>query len=357
MDNNTGNFGGYNNNDNYGNQNNNIFNKKQGFRVFKGGNDFNFSNYKGSFKFVVIFVAVIIIITIVSNLFFFTVDEREQAVVKQFNEVVKIIADGDIEEIKNSIAHHPQLSGVKIDNRKGLHFKIPFLQSVEYFTGMLMTFDGTVREVITKDQKKLVLDNYAVWKLSNPALFAMSVGNETEANKRLDDIIYSKINEEVGKVEAHVVISDKNYVANMLQAVVEDANEHIKNFGMEVVDVRIKRTDLPEENYNNIFNRMKTEREKAAKTYRSEGQEEAQKIRSEADREATIIEANAYKEAEKIKGEGDAEAARIYAEAYSKDPEFYAFWRSLQAYKKTLKENTTIIIDKESDFVKYLYGE
>jgi len=361
VDNNTGNFGGHNNFDNYGNQGSNDFNRKHGFEAFKGGKSFNFSNYKGSLKFLAIIITAVVIISIVSNLFFFTVDEREQVVVKQFNEVVKIIVDGDIDEVKNAIASNPQLSGqlsnAKIDNRKGLHFKIPFLQNVEYFTSMLMTFDGSVREVITKDQKKLVLDNYAVWKIINPALFAMSVGNETEANKRLDDIIYSKINEEVGKVEAHVVISDKNYVANMLQAVVQDANEHIKKFGMEVVAVRIKRTDLPEENYNNIFNRMKTEREKAAKTYRSEGQEEAQKIRSEADREATIIEANAYKEAERIKGEGDAEAARIYAEAYNKDPEFYAFWRSLQAYKKTLKENATIVIDKDSEFVKFLYGE
>jgi membrane protease subunit HflC len=240
MDNNTGNFG---------NQGNNGFNRNNGFGVFKGGNSFKFSEYKGFLKFIIIFVVAIILITIVSNMFFFTVDEREQVVVKQFNEVVKIVVDGNIEEVRSTMDYNPQLSNVKIDNRKGLHFKIPFLQSVEYYTSMMMTFDGTVREVITKDQKKLVLDNYAVWKITNPALFAMSVGNEREANKRLDDIIYSKINEEVGKVEAHVVISDKNYVADMLQMVVENANEHIKNFGMEITDVRVKRTDSKRSNH------------------------------------------------------------------------------------------------------------
>ena len=141
----------------------------------------------------------------------------------------------------------------------------------------------------------------------------------------------------------------------MLQMAVENANSILK-FRHGNNRCRVKERPA-RKNYNNIFNRMKTEREKAAKTYRSEGQEEAQKIRSEADKEATIIEANAYKEAEKIKGEGDAEAARIYAEAYNRDPEFYAFWRSLQAYKETLKENTTIVIDKDSEFAKYLYGE
>lgn len=343
MNNNTGNFDNFKNFGEFGN--------------FKGNNNFNFSNYKGIFKFAIIIVIAIILLTIISNMFFFTVEEREHAIVKQFGEVVKMVVSGDIDEIESSIKNNPQLSNVKIINRKGLHFKIPFLQEVEYFTNMLLTYDTNIREVITKDQKKLVLDNYAVWRITNPALFAMSLRNEREANKRLDDIIYSKINEEVGKVEAHIVISDKDYITDMMQKVVHTTNEQTNNFGMQVIDVRIKRTDLPEENYNNIFNRMKTEREKAAKTYRSEGQEEAQKIRSEADKEATVIEANAYKEAEKIKGEGDAEAARIYAEAYNKDPEFYAFWRSLQAYKKSLKDNTTIIIDKDSEFAKYLYGD
>jgi len=322
----------------------------------RNNNTINFPKYKGLYKFITIFVVAIILITIISNMFFFTVDEREQVVVKQFNEVVKIVVDGEIDKVEKITKENPQLSDIVIDNRKGLHFKIPFLQTIESFTSMLLTYDTAAREVITKDQKKLVLDSYAVWKITNPALFAISLKNERAAHTRMDDVIYSKLNEEIGKVEAHIVISDKDYVIEMLQRLVQSTNDQVESFGMEVVDVKIKKTDLPEANYNNIFTRMKTEREKAAKTYRSEGKEEAQKIRSEADKEATIIEAKAYEEAEKEKGEGDAEALRIYAESYNKDPEFYAFWRSLQAYKKSLKDNTTIIIDSNSEFAKYLYG-
>lgn len=316
---------------------------------------FNFSDYKRFFKLVGIIALAVILLSIIFNMFFFQVDEREQAVVKQFNEVVKIVVNEKTENLLKAIEENPQFRKIKISDRKGLHVKVPFIQTVEKFTSMLLTYDTDSREVVTRDKKKLVLDNYAVWRINNPALFYSSLGNERAAHTRLDDIIYSKLNEEIGKVESHVVISDKNFVADMLQRIKESTNEQVTSYGMEVVDVRIKRTDFPEENYNNIFNRMNTERQRAAKSYRSEGQEEAQKIRSEADKEATIIEAQAYEEAERIKGEGDAEALRIYAEAYNRDPEFYAFWRTLQAYKKTLKENTKIIIDSDSEFAKYLF--
>lgn len=321
----------------------------------KSNNNNRFAYKSGLVKVGTVIILAVILISLVTNLFFYQVDEREQAVVKQFNRVVKIVVDEKTDEIVNAIESNPQFAGIEITDRKGLHFKIPFITSVEKFTSMLLIYDTNAREVVTKDKKKLMLDNYAVWKISNPALFYSSVGNESSANTRLDDFIYSKLNEEIGKVEAHVVISDKNFVTDMLKRVKEVTNEYVTNYGMEVIDVRIKRTDYPEDNYNNIFNRMKTERERVAKQYRSEGQEEAQKIRSEADREATIIEAQAYEEAEKIKGEGDAEALRIYAEAYNKDPEFYAFWRTLQAYKNALKDKTKIIIDPDSEFAKYLF--
>jgi len=316
---------------------------------------FSFSEYKGIYKLIGGIILIAILFSIILNMFFFQVDEREQAVVKQFNEYVKIVVNEKTDNLVKTIEDNPQLKGIKISDKKGLHFKIPFMQTVEKFTSMLLTYDTDSREVVTKDKKKLVLDNFAVWRINNPALFYSSLENERAAHTRLDDIIYSKLNEEIGKVESHVVISDKDFIEGMLQKIKEGSNKQILDFGMEVVDIRIKRTDFPVDNYNNIYNRMNTERQRAAKTYRSEGQEEAQKIRSEADKEATILEAKAYEEAEKVKGEGDAEALRIYAEAYNKDPEFYAFWRSLQAYKKTLKNNTKIIIDSDSEFAKYLF--
>lgn len=316
---------------------------------------FSLSDYKGFYKLVGGIILIVILLSIVLNMFFFQVDEREQAVVKQFNEYVKIVVSERTDNLIKTIEENPQLKGIKISDKKGLHFKIPFIQTVEKFTSMLLTYDTDAREVVTKDKKKLVLDNFAVWRINNPALFYSSLGNERAAHTRLDDIIYSKLNEEIGRVESHIVISDKDFVENMLKKIKEGSNQQVLDYGMEVVDIRIKRTDFPEDNYNNIYNRMNTERQRAAKTYRSEGQEEAQKIRSEADKEATIIEAKAYEEAEKVKGEGDAEALRIYAEAYNKDPEFYAFWRSLQAYRKTLKNDTKIIIDSDSEFAKYLF--
>lgn len=325
-------------------------------KVYDIKKNLEINKFKGLFKSYFSFIVIIILAVVIFRAFTFTVDEREQVIVKQFNEVVKIVVDEKTPELEDSIRKVSQLKNVKILSGKGIYLKIPFLQTTERFTNMLLTYDTDSREVITKDKKKLVLDNYAQWKIENPALFVISLKNERAAHTRLDDIIYSKMNEEIGKVDAHIVISDKEVVAEMLKRVTDTTNEQMKDYGMKVIDIRIKRTDLPVANYNNIFNRMKTERERAAKTYRSEGSEEAQKIRSAADREATILEAKAYEEAEKIKGEGDAEALKIYADAYNKDPEFYAFWRTLQTYKATLKDKTKIVIDSKSEFAKYLFN-
>jgi membrane protease subunit HflC len=307
-------------------------------------------------KSILIAAACIIGLVILFNLFTFRVDEREQAVVKQFNEVVRVVIDEETEAMKQARIDNPNLNRVKvIEGKKGLFFKIPFIQTTEKYTNQLLTYDTVTREVITFDKKKLVLDNYAQWKIANAALFVSTINNTSKAHQRLDEIVYSKLNEEIGKVDAHVVISDKQYMEDMLRETLKTTNERLVGYGIEVVDIRIKRTDLPVENYENVFNRMRTERERAAKTYRSEGLEEAQKIRSEAEKEATIIEAEAYEKAEKVKGEGDAEALRIYADAYNRDPEFYAFYRSMQAYRNTLGEGTTIVLDPDVDFLKYLF--
>ncbi|NLC68591.1 MAG: protease modulator HflC [Clostridiaceae bacterium] len=331
-----------------GNPDFDIFNAKMNKKL-------NLADFKKGFKIIGIIVAAIILLSIILNQFFYQVDEREQVIVKQFDKVVKIVINEKTDEVVKAIEENPKFGDIAISDRKGLHVKIPFIQSVERFTSMILTYDTESREVITKDKKKLVLDNYAVWRIVNPALFYTSLGNERSANTKLDDIIYSKLNEEIGKVDSHVVISDKEYVTSMLERVEQSTNEQMAGYGVEVVNMRIKRTDFPVDNHGHIFNRMNTERQKSAMQYRSEGQEEAQKIRSEADREATIIEAQAYEEAEKIRGEGDAEALRIYAEAYNRDPEFYAFWRTLQAYKKALKDNTIMIIDPDSEFARFLF--
>lgn len=322
-------------------------------------NNEQFKKVKGSktFKSVIAVIAVILLILILFSLCTFRVDEREQVVVKQFNEVVRVIIDEETPEMEAARIANVNLRNVKVvEGRKGLFLKIPFIQTTETYTNQLLTYDTVPREVITQDKKKLVLDNFAQWKIDNAALFVSTINNERKAHQRLDELVYSKLNEEIGKVTAHVVISDKEYMSDMLERIIISTNEQLVNYGMEVVDIRIKRTDLPAENYENVFNRMRTERERAAKTYRSEGQEEAQKITSTADKDAIIIEAQAYETAEKTRGEGDADALQIYADAYNQDPEFYAFYRSLQAYKETLGVGTTIVLDPEAEFLKYLFN-
>ncbi|MCK5759174.1 MAG: protease modulator HflC [Clostridiales bacterium] len=308
-------------------------------------------------KSIVAVIVAIVLVLILFSLCTFRVDEREQVVVKQFNEVVRVIIDEETPAMEAARIANVNLRDVKVvEGRKGLFLKIPFIQTTETYTNQLLTYDTVPREVITQDKKKLVLDNFAQWKIDNAALFVATISNERKAHQRLDELVYSKLNEEIGKVTAHVVISDKEYMAEMLERIVISTNEQLVNYGMEIVDIRIKRTDLPAENYENVFNRMRTERERAAKTYRSEGQEEAQKITSAADKDATIIEAQAYETAETTRGEGDASALQIYADAYNQDQEFYAFYRSLQAYKITLGTGTTIVLDTDNEFLKYLFN-
>jgi len=298
--------------------------------------------------------AVLVVAVILFNLLTFRVYVTEHAVVTRFGNVYKaVVADASrVEGIRNN----PRFAGIEIVEGSGLFFKIPFIDKVEYYNCRLLTYDVDPREVTTRDKKKVILDNYAQWRIVNPVLFRVTMRTEAAAYVRLEDIIYSQLNQHIGKIDAEVLISDKDHVTAMLAEIVQAANAEVKDYGIEIIDVRIKRSDLPPENNANIFNRMRTERERMAMQYRSEGQEEAQKIRSEADRQAAVIEAQAYAEAERIRGEGEAEALRIYAQAYNQDPEFYEFYRTLQAYRKALQDNTTLVIDADSDFAKFLFG-
>lgn len=298
--------------------------------------------------------AVLLGLRIFFGLFTFTVSMTEHAIVTRFGEIHKIIVN-DASALTDT-AKDSRFKNLKVVEGNGLFFRVPFLDKIDYYNSRLITYDVEAREVTTKDKKQVILDNYAQWKIINPALFRVTMRTEASAYVRLEDIIYSHLNQQIGKINAEVLIADKDFVKSMLAVIVKQSNEDMKDYGIEIIDVRIKRTDLPWENNANIFNRMRTERERMAMQYRSEGQEEAQKIRSGADREATIIEARAYAEAERIRGEGEAEALKIYAQAYGQDPEFYEFFRSLQTYRATLKDNTTLVIDANSEFAKYLFG-
>ena len=240
----------------------------------------------------------------------------------------------------------------EIITEPGLYFKLPFIQKVRYFSKQLLDNDSNPTEVITKDKKNLLVDNFTMFRIVDPLTFLETVRGERNARARLDDIIYSELRVEIGTHDLHDVVTETR--DSIMAKVTEEANIKAAEYGIEVVEVRIKRADLPPEVANSIFNRMRTERERIAMEYRSEGKEEATKIRAETDKEKTILVAQAYKQEQIVRGEGDAQATKIYADAYSKDQKFYTFMRSMEAYKKSLKTDTTLLMSEDSDFLGFL---
>lgn len=236
----------------------------------------------------------------------------------------------------------------------GLHFKLPFVQNVEYFDSRILDYDARSAEALTSDKKAIVLDNYARWRITDPLTFYRTVRTIPGAQARLDDTVYSQLRVFVGRNTLTEVVSSKR--AEIMGAVTARTSELLREYGMEIIDVRIKRTDLPTENQRAIFGRMRAERERQAKQYRSEGQEESTKIRSTADRERTVLMAEATRKSEILRGEGDADAARIFSEALSQSPEFYDFQRSLDAYRKVFRDNTRIILTPTDPFLKQFQG-
>ena len=269
---------------------------------------------------------VIAIVIISSSMF--TVHMTQQAVVLELSKPKEIITE------------------------PGLYFKIPFIQKVRYFSKQLLDNDSNPTEVITKDKKNLLVDNFTMFRIVDPLKFLETVRGERSARARLDDIVYSELRVEIGTHDLHDVVTETRNA--IMAKVTKESNIKAAEYGIEVVEVRIKRADLPPEVANSIFNRMRTERERIAMEYRSEGKEEATKIRAETDKEKTILVAQAYKQEQIVRGEGDAQATKIYADAYSKDQKFYTFMRSMEAYKKSLKTDTTLLMSEDSDFLGFL---
>jgi membrane protease subunit HflC len=272
-------------------------------------------------------IVVIIVLLFVLGSVFFTVDETMQAIVLQLGKPV---------------------GGVR---GPGLHLKIPFVQDVNYFEKRLLDYDASPAEILTADKKNLVVDNYAKWNITDPLKFYKTVKNIQGAQARLDDIIYAEIRVELGRHIMSDIITTVR--SDIMARVTERSDKKAKDYGISVRDVRMKRADLPQENERAVFGRMRTERERQAKKYRSEGQEESIKIQAEADKERTIILAEAYRKSQILKGEGDAEATRIYAESFGQDLEFFEFTRSLETYRNALDPNTTVVLSPDDEFLKY----
>jgi modulator of FtsH protease HflC len=272
-------------------------------------------------------VGVCVVLVIVARTLY-SVAETEQAVVTQLGRPVRLV------------------------RTPGLHLKVPFLQQLTFFEDRLLDYDTAPAPVITRDKKNLVVDNYAKWQISDPLKFLQTVQNEAGAQARLDDIIYSKVREQLGLHDLVEVIATQRDA--IMRAVTLGSHEAATAYGIAVVDVRIRRADLPPENAQAVYGRMRTEREREAKRYRSEGQEEALKIRAETDKQKAIMLAEAYEQEQAIRGEGDAAAIRVYAGAFQQDPDFFDFVRTLEAYRKSLKGKTTLVLPPQMEFLRYL---
>jgi len=258
----------------------------------------------------------------------FVVKEINQAIVLQFGNPKKIIIT------------------------PGLQVKIPFIQNVVYLDRRILSLDPPPEEVIASDQKRLIVDAFARFKITDPLKFYISVGNEREARSRLATIINSRLRSVLGKQSLATLLSEDR--TKQMAIIQEGVNNEAGKFGIKIIDVRIKRADLPQANSEAIYRRMQTEREREAKEFRAKGAEMAVTITSTADKEVTVILANAKKQSEIMKGEGDGLRNKIFAEAYGKDPEFFAFYRSMQAYEKALiGGETSLILSPDSEFFKF----
>lgn len=281
----------------------------------------------------VLVVVFALVVTLFANIY--VVKENEYKVVRQFGEVVKY------------------------ESRPGVHFKIPFIQSVTTLPRNLMTYEMTEEEISTKDKKRIIIDNYAIWHVTDPKALISNAGQLMNAESRMEEFIYSALRTEFGQTNYVDIINDENSSrGNINDAVTKRVNELIDqaDFGIEVLDVRIRRTDLPAENEQSVFTRMISERESTAQTYLSEGDADKRRIEAQTDREVQELLATARKDAAIIQAEGEAEAARIYNAAFSKDPEFYSLYRTLESYKKTIGEDTMIILPSDSPYARILSG-
>ena len=271
-----------------------------------------------------------IVIVLGALVFFsvFIIKEVNQAIVLQFGDPKRIIVE------------------------PGINFKIPFIQNVVYLDKRILNLDTPPEEVIASDQKRLIVDAFARFKIIDPLKFYISVGNERVARSRLSTIINSRIRNVLGQQELQTLLSkDRTKQMTLIQ---EGVNTEAENFGIEIVDVRIKRADLPQANSEAIYRRMQTEREREAKEFRARGAEMAVTITSTADKEVTVILADAQKKSEIMKGEGDGERNKIFAEAFGRDPEFFAFYRAMQAYETALiGGDTSLILSPDSEFFKF----
>lgn len=274
--------------------------------------------------------SILVVVLVVAASMIFTVDQRQYAIVFQLGEVKKVIAD------------------------PGLYFKWPLIQNVRFFDKRILTLDSPEPErFITSEKKNVLVDSFVKWKIVDPKLYYVSVGDEAGARTRLSQTVNAGLREEFGKRTVHEVVSGER--DKIMEEMRDKADLDARKIGVQIIDVRLKRVDLPTEVSESVYRRMEAERKRVANELRSEGAAEAEKIRADADRQREVIVAEAYRDAQKVKGEGDAKAAAIYAQAFSQSPEFYAFYRSMEAYRGSFgNKSDVIVVEPNSEFFKYM---
>ena len=275
-------------------------------------------------------IAAVVAAAVLFSLIAFTVDQRQRAIVFQLGEIKEVI------------------------DEPGLHFKWPLIQNVRYFDKRILTLDTPDTErFITSEKKNVLVDSFVKWRISDLRQYYISVqGDETRAQTQLGQTVKAALQDEFSKRTVHDVISGER--DKIMQVVREKVDADMKKIGMEIVDVRLKRVDLPQEVSESVYRRMEAERKSVAAELRSQGFSEAEKIRAGADRDREVIIAEAYRDAQRVKGEGDARASAIYAKAFSENPEFYSFYRSLDAYRASFKNKSDVLVlDPNSEFFKY----
>ena len=274
---------------------------------------------------------ILAVVALVASMSAFVVDQREQALVLQFGKPISVI------------------------KQAGLHFKWPW-QSVSDYDRRLLISDAVPNEMITMDQKPILVDNYTRWRIIDPLRVYQVAGTQREVEARMQDVIRSKVREVLGQNTLTQIVTggkEGRMRSALMRTITEQANANVKDLGIEIIDVRIKRVDLPKENLDAVFKRMQAERERIAMQYRSEGQEAAKEIRAQADKQRKVILSDAYEKAQIIRGQADAKTTLIYAKAHRKDPQFYAFMRSLKAYRDSIGPGTRLVITPDSEFFKF----
>ena len=275
-----------------------------------------------------ILIAAGVLIVVTAYLTLFTVYQTQQALVLEFGKPKRVIKDA------------------------GLNWKVPFIQNVEFFDKRILDLDATSQEAIASDQKRLIVDAFLRYRIVDPLRFYQTVRDERIARQRLSTILESSLRRVLGESSFIAVVRDER--EDLMKRITEQVNANAQDFGIDVVDVRIKRADLPEANSQAIFRRMQTEREQEAAQIRAQGEEVSRRIRAEADRDVTVLKAEATRESEVLRGQGDAERNNIFNEAFGKDPDFFGFYRSMQAYEAGLKSSDTrLLLSPNTEFFRY----